>query len=103
LEAEFIDDGSESGDAKVIYPGNRYFLVGTWTALPPVQIEKPKLIDKKALNALQLLADTPLTTSRFVDNDTVIECLHGETAFFGQRKGECQDNYGNKYHLVFRP
>jgi hypothetical protein len=58
------------------------------------------LIDKKALNTLGLLADTPLTTSRFTDNETVLEC-HGETAAYGQRKGECQDNFGNKYHLVF--
>src|ERR1043166_9182188 len=33
----------------------------------------------------------------------VLECLHGESTFYGQHKGECQDNYGNKYHLVFRP
>jgi len=67
----------------VIYPGNRYFLAGTWTTLPSGQIEKPKLIDKKALNALRLLADVPLTTSRFIDNDIVLECLHGETASNG--------------------
>ena len=87
----------------MIYPGNRYFLAGTWTTLPPGQVERPKLIDKKALNALRLLADAPLISSRFVDNDTVLECVHGETAAYGQRKGECQDNFGNKYHLVFRP
>ena len=76
LEAEFFDDGAGSGEGKVIYPGNRYFLAGTWTTLPSGQIEKPKLIDKKALNALRLLADVPLTTSRFIDNDIVLECLH---------------------------
>ena len=103
LEAEFIDNGSGSGDGRVIYPGNRYLLNGNWTTLPLGKVEKPKLIDKKALNALRLAADVPLTTSHFADNDTILECLHGETASTSQRKGECQDNYGNKYHLVFRP
>jgi hypothetical protein len=103
LEAEFIDDGSGSGQAKVVYPGNRYVLDGSWTTLPAGKVEAPKLIDKKALNALRLAADVPLTTSRFADNDTVLECMHGETTSNGQRKGECQDNYGNKYHWVIHP
>jgi beta-barrel assembly-enhancing protease len=103
LEAEFNDDGSGSGPARVVYPGNRYVLDGSWTTLPAGKIETPKLIEKKALNALRLAADVPLTTSRFSNNDVVLECLYGETAAYGQRKGECQDNYGNKYHLVVRP
>jgi hypothetical protein len=103
LEAEFVDDGTGSGQARVFYPGNRYVLDGTWTTLPAGKFEAPKLIDKKALNALRLVADVPLTTSRFADNDTVLECLQGETASYGQLKGECQDNYGNKYHLVVKP
>lgn len=103
LEAEFIDDGTGSGKARVVYPGNRYVLDGTWTTLPAGKVEAPRLIEKKALNALRLAADVPLTTSRFADNETILECLHGETASSGQRKGECQDNFGNKYHLVVRP
>jgi hypothetical protein len=71
--------------------------------LPAGKVEAPKLIQKKALNALRLSAEAPLIVSRFIDNQTVLECLHGETAAYGQRKGECQDNYGNKYHLVFHP
>jgi hypothetical protein len=103
LEAEFIDDGSSSGEAKVFYPANSYVLNGRWTTLPPGKVEAPKLIEKKALNALRLMADKPLTTMFFSDNNTVLECFHGETASTSQRKGECQDNYGNKYHLVFHP
>jgi hypothetical protein len=102
LEAEFVDDGSGSGQARIVYPGNRYVIDGSWTTLPAGKVEAPKLIERKALNALRLAADAPLTTSRFADGDTILECLHGETAL-GQRKGECQDNYGNKYHLVLRP
>ena len=102
LEAEFIDNGSGSGHARVVSPGNRYVIDGTWTTVQAEKVEAPKLIEKKALNALRLAADLPLTTSRFADNDTILECIAGETVL-GQRKGECQDNYGNKYHLVFRP
>jgi hypothetical protein len=102
LEAEFIDDGSGSGEGLVIYPGNSNVLKGKWTRLPVGTIEAPKLIDKRTLNALRLVADVPLATARFTDGDTILECLHGETAA-GQRKGECQDNYGNKYHLSFHP
>ena len=102
LEAEFIDDGSGWGEGRVIYPGNRYVLTGKWNTSTPGKAEAPKLIDQKTLNAMRLLADAPLVSSRFSDNETVLECMHGETAL-GQRKGECQDNYGNKYHLVLTP
>lgn len=102
LDAEFVDDGSGSGDGVVTYPGGRYFLRGKWSTLSPGKVEAPKLIDKRALNALRLAADVPMTTARFTDGETILECLHGET-LLGQRKGECQDNYGNKYHLVFKP
>jgi len=103
LEAEFIDDGSGSGEGRVTYPGNSYVLTGKWTTLSPYKPEATKLIDQKTLNAMRFLADAPLVSSRFTDNSTVLECLDGETTPLGQRKGECQDNYGNKYHLVFRP
>jgi hypothetical protein len=103
LEAEFVVDGSGAGQARVFYPGNRYVLDGSWTTLPAGKVEAPKLIDKKALNTLKFAADVPLTVSRFSDNETVLECLDGETASSGQRKGECQDNSGNKYHMTFRP
>jgi hypothetical protein len=102
LEAEFSDDGSGTGEGRVVFPGNRNVLNGKWTTLPAGKIEAPKLIDKRALNALRLAADLPLTISRFTDGDTILECLHGETVA-GQRTGECQDNYGNKNHLLLRP
>jgi len=103
LEAEFVDDGSGSGEARVIYAGNRYIIPGKWAKAEPGKAEAPKLIDKKTLNAIRFLADVPLVTSKFTDDSTVLECLYGETAPLGQRKGECQDNYGNKYHLVITP
>jgi len=71
--------------------------------VPAGKAQAPRLIDKKALNAMRFLADVPLVTLRFSDNNTVLECLHGEIAPFEQCKGICQDNYGNKYHLIFRP
>jgi hypothetical protein len=102
LEAEFVDDGSDAGEGRIIYPGNGYVLDGKWKTLAPGRVEAPKLIAKKALNALRLLADAPLVSSRFLDNETIVECLHGETEPYRQRKGQCQDNRGNKYHLIFR-
>jgi Zn-dependent protease with chaperone function len=102
LEAEFVDDGSGNGDGRVIDAGH-HVLMGKWTTLAPGKADAPKLIDKKALNALRFPADVPLVTSRFSGNDTVLECLYGETQPLGQVKGECQDNFGNKYHLVLQP
>jgi hypothetical protein len=51
---------------------------------------------------MRLVADVSLNTARFSDNETIMECVSGENEL-GQRKGECADNFGNKYHLVFMP
>jgi hypothetical protein len=64
---------------------------------------KPKILDRTTLNNLQMSNDKPWVFATFSSVDTVLECVYGDTQPFGQQKGACRDNYGNRYHLYVTP
>jgi hypothetical protein len=104
LDAQFADDGSGAGEALVIDIGNR-LLKGTFTTIKPGATDwpNPKILDRTTLNKLQILSDRPWVISTVSNADTVLECVYGETRPLGQKKGECRDNYGNRYHVNLVP
>jgi hypothetical protein len=104
LDAQFMDDGSGSGEALVNDIGNR-MLKGTFTTIKPGATDwaKPKILDRATLNKLQILSDRPWVIATVTNTDTVLECVFGETHPFGQKKGACRDNYGNRCHVNFLP
>jgi len=104
LDAQFMDDGSGSGEALVNDVGNR-MLRGTFTTITPGSSDwpRPKILDRATLNKLQILNDRPWVTATVSNADTVLECVFGETQPLGLKKGACRDNYGNRYHLSLVP
>jgi hypothetical protein len=104
LDAQFVDDGSGSGEGLVNDIAN-HLLKGSFTTVKPGARDwpKPKILDRATLNKLQILSDKPWVIATFSNADTVLECVYGETRPLGQKKGECRDNYGNRYHVNLLP
>ncbi len=104
LEAQFMDDGSGSGAALVTDIG-KHMLKGTFATVQSGAHgwQEPKILDYATLNKLQIRDDRPWVISTVSDADTVLECVYGETQPWGQTKGVCQDNYGNRYHVNLLP
>lgn len=104
LDAQFMDDGSGSGEGLVNDIANR-LLKGTFTTVKPGARDRPQpiILDRATLNKLQILSDRPWVIATFSNADTVLECVYGETRPLGQKKGECRDNNGNRYHVNLLP
>lgn len=104
LDAQFLDDGTGHGQAIVSDIRNQT-LRGTFTTVKPgaSDLPKPKILDRPTLTKLQILSDKPWVIATFSNTDTVLECVYGETRPVGQKKGECRDNFGNRYHLFVTP
>jgi hypothetical protein len=84
LDAQFLDDGSGSGEAVVNDISNR-LLRGTFTTIMPGATDwsRPKILDRPTLNKLQIRNDKPWVTLTVSNNDTVLECVFGETQPLG--------------------
>jgi len=104
LDAQFIDDGSGNGQA-VVSDVRSYLLKGSFVTVKPGNRDwpKPKILDRQTLNKLQILSDRPWVIGSVTNNETVLECVYGETHPLGQKKGACRDNYGNRYHVNLLP
>jgi hypothetical protein len=104
LDAQFLDDGSGRGEGFVNDVRSTLFK-GTFTTVNPGAQERPrpKILDRATLNNLQMSSDKPWVIATFSNSDTVLECIYGEIGAFGQKKGACRDNFGNRYHLYVTP
>ncbi len=104
LDAQFLDDGSGKGEAVVSDIRNQT-LRGTFITIKPgdSDLPKPKVLDRATLNKLQIRNDQPWYISTVSNGDTVLECVYGSTLPLNQKKGDCRDNYGNRYHLTVAP
>ena len=104
LDAHFNDDGTGNGEAIVTDVRNQT-LRGTFVTIKPGDTDwpKPKVVDRATLNKLQIRNDQPWYISTVSNGDTVLECVYGSTLPLSQTKGDCRDNYGNRYHLAIAP
>jgi hypothetical protein len=101
LDAQFLDDGSGSGET-VVRDIRSYLLKGTFLTIKPGGRDwpKPKIFDRDTLNKLQILSDRPWVIATATNGETILECVYGSTRPTEQKKGACRDNFGNRYHVV---
>ena len=101
LEAEFLEDGPDNGNGKVVYPGNSRVLIGSYKTIEPGQLAEFKVLDEASIKKLDRGRTYKWTLATFSDSNLVLECVYGTTASLNQKKGICRDNLGNRYNLVF--
>jgi hypothetical protein len=104
LDAQFLDDGSGTGET-IVSDIRNSSLRGTFKTVLPGAQERPtpKILDRATLNKLQMAADKPWVIATLSNADTLLECVYGDTPSFGQKKGACRDNWGNRYWLYVNP
>jgi hypothetical protein len=101
LEADYVDDGTGHGRARIVY-ANNLILNGSYSTVDGGESINLVLIGPDSVAAYQTSSGTARGLAAFSGTDgTLLECVYTVSQTSGSGAGVCQDNRGNRYRLLF--